>query len=55
MGLEAPDTLMLPGLQVAVYPVMADPPLAPGAVKVTDAEAFPGVAVPIVGAPGDVP
>ena len=55
MGLEAPDTLMLPGLQVAVYPVMADPPFAPGAEKATDAEPLPGVAAPIVGAAGDVP
>ena len=32
--------------------MIADPPLLSGAVKVTDALAFPRVAVPIVGAPG---
>jgi hypothetical protein len=32
--------------------VIADPPLFAGAVKVTDAETFPAVAVPIVGASG---
>jgi hypothetical protein len=31
---------------------MADPPLEAGAVKLTLAEALPGVAVPMVGAPG---
>jgi hypothetical protein len=43
-----------PGLAVAVYCVIADPPLLPGAVKVTVAWASPAVAVPIVGAPGTV-
>ena len=33
---------------------MAEPPLLPGGVKVTETEEFPAVAVPIVGAPGTV-
>jgi hypothetical protein len=33
---------------------MADPPVAAGAVKVTEALALPAVAVPIVGACGTV-
>jgi len=33
---------------------MADPPVQVGAVKVIDADAFPAVAVPIVGACGAV-
>ena len=33
---------------------MADPPLEAGAVKLTLAEVLPGVAVPMVGAPGRV-
>ena len=41
-----------PGLEVAVYPVIAVPPFGAGAVKVTVACVFPRVAVPIVGAPG---
>jgi hypothetical protein len=44
----------LPGLEVTVYPVIADPPLLAGAVNATEAWAFPFVAVPIVGAPGTV-
>ena len=34
---------------------MVEPPLEAGAVKGTDACPFPGVAVPIIGAPGIVP
>ena len=42
-----------PGDEVAVYEIMVEPPLLPGAVKGTHACAlFPAVAVPIVGAPG---
>ena len=33
---------------------MADPPLLAGAVNATEADPFPGVTVPIVGAPGGV-
>ena len=42
------------GDDVAVYDVMAEPPLLAGAVNVTVACALPAVAVPIVGAPGTV-
>jgi hypothetical protein len=42
------------GLEVAVYNVIALPPLDTGAVKATVACVFPRVAVPIVGAPGSV-
>ena len=40
--------------QVAVYPVIADPPLLAGAVNATVAWPLPAVTVPIVGAPGTV-
>src|SRR4051812_49828747 len=43
-----------PSEEVAVYDVIADPPLLAGAVKVTVACALPAVAVPMVGAPGTV-
>jgi hypothetical protein len=43
------------GLDVAVKPVIAEPPSSAGAVKVTVASrSVPAVAVPIVGAPGTV-
>jgi len=45
---------MFPGLHVAVYPVIAEPPLEAGMVNATVAWPLPGVAVPIVGAPGAV-
>jgi len=41
-----------PGLDVAVYPVIDALPVSDGAVKATDADSAPAVAVPIVGAPG---
>jgi hypothetical protein len=41
-----------PGVEVTVYPVIALPPLSAGAVQLTPAEAFPAVAVTLVGAPG---
>jgi hypothetical protein len=45
--------VIFPGFDVTVYPVIAVPPLFPGAEKVTVASEFvPAVAVPIVGAPG---
>ena len=46
--------VILPGFEVTVYHVIAEPPLLTGAVNVTAAWAFPAVAVPIVGAPGTV-
>jgi hypothetical protein len=54
IGLVEPVPVKPPGLEVAVYPVIAEPPLLAGAVNVTVACAFPAVAVPIVGAPGTV-
>ena len=53
IGLDEPVPVMLPGEEVTVYPVIDDPPVAP-AVNVTEACAFPPVAVPIVGACGTV-
>ena len=49
-GDEAPVLLSPP--QVAVYPVMALPPLLAGAVKLIVTWVLPAVAVPMVGAPG---
>src|SRR5665648_137387 len=43
-----------PGDAVTVYPVIDEPPLLAGAVQLTVAEAFPGVADTAVGAPGTV-
>lgn len=43
-----------PGAAVTVYPVMVEPPLLAGAVHVTAAWVFLGVAVTAVGAPGTV-
>src|SRR5665648_799197 len=43
-----------PGDAVTVYPVIDEPPLLAGAVQLTIAEAFPGVANTAVGAPGTV-
>lgn len=53
-GDAAPVPTTPPGLHVTRYPVMFDPPSLPGAVNAIDALPFPGVAVPIVGAPGTV-
>jgi hypothetical protein len=50
IGLDAP-VLVNPEEEVTVYPVIAEPPVAP-AVKVTDEVPLPAVAVPIVGACG---
>jgi hypothetical protein len=46
------DPVMAEGEEVAVYDVIAEPPVLAGAVKATVACALPAVAVPIVGAPG---
>ena len=53
IGDDALVAVMFPGLEVTVYPVIADPPVEP-VVNVTEACAFPPVAVPIVGACGTV-
>jgi hypothetical protein len=52
IGEADPVAVMLPGLDVTVYPVIAPPPTLEGAVKATDADKFPAVAVPMVGASG---
>ena len=53
IGEDAPVPVKPPGLDVTVYPVMvAGKPGFAGAVKATDALAFPAVAVTLVGAPG---
>ena len=55
MGEDAPLAVMLPGLDVTVYCVIAELPISVGAVNVTVIELDPAlVAVPIVGAPGSV-
>lgn len=46
--------LLLCAPQFAVYPVMADPPLAAGGVKLMVTCAFPAMATPIMGGPGTV-
>ena len=46
------DPVNPPGLEVAVYVVIAAPPFDAGAVKVTLAEPLPAVALTEVGAPG---
>jgi hypothetical protein len=37
MGEDAPVAVILPGVDVTRYPVIAEPPSLAGAVKVTDA------------------
>lgn len=54
MGDELPEAVMPPGLDVAVYDVIAEPPSLAGAVNATEAVVPEMVAVPIVGAPGTV-
>ena len=52
-GDDAPDAVRLPGEDVTVNPVMAEPPVAP-AVNAIDACKFPFVTESIVGAAGTV-
>jgi hypothetical protein len=54
MGELVPVPVKPPGELVTVYPVMGDPPLEAGAVKLTVAEALPAVAVTPVGEPGRI-
>jgi len=51
-GLDELVQVKLPGVEVAVYPVIALPPLDPGAVQLTCEEAFPAVPDTLVGEPG---
>ena len=52
IGDEAADAVTSPGVDLAIYSVIAEPPTSAGAVNGTDAAASPAEAVPIVGAPG---
>jgi hypothetical protein len=56
IGLPVPvaDLALPEEVQVAVNPVMVDPPVEVGAAKAIDAWLSPGVAEVIVGAPGAV-
>jgi len=54
IGLVAFGVVTAPGLHVATKLVIAEPPLDAGGVKEIVAKPFPGVAVPMVGAPGTV-
>jgi hypothetical protein len=55
IGEDDPVPVIDPGLEVAVYPVIVDPPSSVGAVKVMLADVeLAKEAVPIVGAPGTV-
>lgn len=52
-GEDAPVPVKPPGLEVALYEVIAALPVSEGAVKATDTDVADAcVAVPIVGAPG---
>jgi len=54
IGLADPVPVIPPGTHAAVYVVIADPPVAPGAVNAILAEPFPAAALPIAGAAGGV-
>jgi hypothetical protein len=53
-GEPEPVAVNPPGLEVAVYDVIAEPPSLAGAENGTVACLLPAVAVPMVGAPGTV-
>ena len=53
-GLVVPVPVKLPGVEVTVYPVIAELPMELGAVNATAACPLPEVAVPMVGTPGPV-
>lgn len=55
IGDAEPVTVIAPGSDVATYSVASGLPIYDGAVKRTLALESPGVAVPIVGAPGCLP
>jgi hypothetical protein len=54
IGLDDPEALRPPGLDVTVYEVMLAPPVDVGAVNATEACVLPAVATTLVGAPGAV-
>ena len=51
-GEDAAEPMNAPGVDIAEYDEMTEPPTLDGAVNVTDADASPPVAVPMVGALG---
>ena len=54
IGDEVPVPVKLPGFDVTVYPVIADPPFEAGGENATETSVFPLVADPITGASGTV-
>ena len=52
IGLDEPEAVNPPGLDVTVYEVIDAPPVDAGAVNATEVCPLLAVAVPIVGAPG---
>jgi hypothetical protein len=54
IGLMVPDAVIPPGSQLAVNPVIIEPPLPDGAANETAKEPLPTVAVPTLGADGGV-
>jgi hypothetical protein len=54
IGESLPLAVIPPGLEVTVYPVIAEPPVEAGAVNVTVASPLPRTAETLVGAPGVV-
>jgi hypothetical protein len=55
IGEDVPDAVIPPGLEVTVYPVIAVPPFALGAVNGTETEVADAiVGIPIIGAPGTI-
>jgi hypothetical protein len=54
MGEDEPVKVNPSGVEVTVYPLMADPPLRMGAVNSTETWPLPGVPATAVGAPGTV-
>ena len=54
IGDEAPVPVKPPGVEVTVYPVIAEPPSDAGVVNATETCVFPLVAEPIIGASGTV-
>jgi len=54
IGEDAPVAVRPPGEEVTVYPVIADPPVFVGAVKLTEALPLLAVAAIPVGVPGTV-
>ena len=54
IGDDAPAAVRPPGAEVTVYPVIADPPVFVGAVKLTVALPLLPLAEILVGAPGAI-